>query len=127
MKEVIERNIAEKQENVGKMNQLEKEIEWLKSSSKQSKKNKYEVYVQTLKDRITLSEDYKAALNCVIESKNKQIGELRKEKADLEMIMRSQANYIHKVPTFQTAQCTNKALAALQILYFFHFHILGAT
>ena len=102
MKEVIARNDAEKQENTEKISQLEVENEWLKGKSKPSSKHSTcEAYIRTLMDQITSLEENKANLKHIIESKNKVISDLQKEKANPE-VMKCRKDEIHEVHSYIT-------------------------
>ena len=97
MKEVIARNDAEKQDYKEKIGQLEMENEWLKGrSNKSSKHSTCEAYVRTLKDQITSLEENKASLKRIIQSKNKVISDLQREKANPE-VMKCRKDEIHEV------------------------------
>ena len=76
-----------------KTSQPEKAI---KSSSKNRRCSAYEVYIRTLKDQITSLEENKSTLKRIIESKNKVISDLQREKANPE-VMKCRNDEIHEV------------------------------
>ena len=78
-----------------KISQPEQEI---KSSSKNRRYScsAYEVYIRTLKDQITSLEENKSTLKRIIESKNKVISDLQREKANPE-VMKCRKDEIHEV------------------------------
>ena len=97
MKEVIERNDADKQDYTEKISQLEGDNEWLKGRSKPSSKHSTsEAYIRTLMDQITSLEKNNASLKRIIESKNKMIRDLLREKASPEVV-KCRKDEIHEV------------------------------
>ena len=97
MKEVIARNVADKEEYTKKISQLEGDNECLKERSKPSSKHSTsEANIRTLKDQITSLEENKSTLKRIIESKNKLISDLQREKANPE-VMKCRKDEIHEV------------------------------
>ena len=84
LKLIIEINNEEKIQNHRRLDQLGKEIEWLQNkSSRKSSSSTHEDNIRTLKGHVASLEDDIARLNQVIETKNRLITELQKNKADL--------------------------------------------